>query len=251
MQQVFDINKFKPWKGILRFPISLARIDNAQSAKMYFEDYIPHFSKKVLKPTLWIHFSYCDMLYMYDDRPATFLKDKYMTDTIKHYKWAYNYIHKSLHKSWDNVLNYYIPDAFTFTGRSNHYFNYAWDISSDINRLYSLYAEDQIFAWYINDDCNRSWKEIIKSQIFFFLEEYFITYLILTKNILLHNNYIGMPEWILVWYPWKPNKWLIYLMQQDFFKLWKSSNVYEMNRYDLTDKKLYDFSKIDLDTYDL
>ena len=42
METFYDINKFKPGKWILRFPISFARIDNAQTAKMYFEGYIPH-----------------------------------------------------------------------------------------------------------------------------------------------------------------------------------------------------------------
>lgn len=95
MNEFFDINKFKPGKGILRFPISLVRIDNAQSAKMYFEDYIPHFTpSKVLTPTLGANFCYGDWLYMRDNTEAYKLKESYSISICRHQNTCLSYIWK-------------------------------------------------------------------------------------------------------------------------------------------------------------
>jgi hypothetical protein len=75
-------------------------------------------------------------------------------------------------------------------------------------------------------------------------------YYIAHMPVLLRNEYVHNHERVLQCYPGKPLKHQIYIMQQDFFKLGTSTNVYQMSWYDLTEKKLYDFSKIDLDTYE-
>lgn len=84
----------------------------------------------------------------------------------------------------------------------------------------------------------------------FFLEEHLVVYYLAHKKILLRNDYVPQYDWVLLCYPGgKPLKHFIYIMQQDFFKLGTSTNVYQMCEYDLTEKKLYDFSAIDLETY--
>jgi hypothetical protein len=94
-QPVFDINKFKPGKGILWFPISLARIENAQSAQMYFEEYIPHLTPaKIVTPTIGVNFCYGDWLYMWDATPAMDLKKRYSVAISKHQNGCKKYIWK-------------------------------------------------------------------------------------------------------------------------------------------------------------
>lgn len=76
-----------------------------------------------------------------------------------------------------------------------------------------------------------------------------MVYFIAHMQVKLRNEYVPHHERVLQCYPGKPLKHQIYIMQQDFFKLGTSTNVYQMSRYDLTEKKLYDFSTIDLETY--
>ena len=44
---------------------------------------------------------------------------------------------------------------------------------------------------------------------------------------------------------------LLYLFQQNFFKLNNPTNDYQAAFYDLEEKKLYDFNRVDLETIDL
>jgi len=67
--------------------------------------------------------------------------------------------------------------------------------------------------------------------------------------MLLRNNYIhGHEKWILWCYPGKPLKSQIYLIQTNLFGFNNKKNKFETCFYDLEGKKLYDFSRIDLDT---
>jgi len=252
--EFFDINKFKSGKWILWFPISLARIDNAQSAKMYFEEYIPYITPaKILTPTIWANFCYGDWLYMRDDKSASILKQKYTKDICKHENESNKYIRKpQIHLGKTSKdASFYVPQAFNFNTRSSLYFWYRWDFASDLNSLYKIYQQDILFQQYLLDDCKFFWKEVSYNQIMFFLEEHLMMYFIIKQRIVLENKYVPNHDWVLVAYPGKLPRHMIYIMQKDFFRLWQCNNVYEENRYDLTEKKLYDFSKIDLDTYTL
>ncbi len=76
-------------------PISLARIDNAQTPKMYFEDYIPHITpSKVTTPTIGANICYGDWLYMRDTREAAGLKKVYSKQICQHQQACNKYIWK-------------------------------------------------------------------------------------------------------------------------------------------------------------
>jgi hypothetical protein len=250
--QFFDINKFKPGKGILWLPISLARIDNAQSAKAYFEDYIPHITPaKILTPTIWANFCYSDWLYMRDQKSASTLKYKYTKDICKHENECSKYIWKPqvhLGKTHKDV-SFYVPQAFSFSTRSSLYFWYRWDFASDLATLYKIYQQDDLFQKYLIQDCIDFNKEPTETQILFFLEEHLMMYFIAKRRIELENKYVPNHDRVLLSYPWKPPKHMVYLMQQDFFTLSNERNVYAQCRYDLADKKLYDLTKINIDTH--
>lgn len=67
----------------------------------------------------------------------------------------------------------------------------------------------------------------------------------------MENEFIhGKEKWTLVCYPGKPLKAQVYIHQKNFFKLEAPDNYYQDCWYNLEEKKLYDFSKIDLDMYD-
>ncbi len=73
-------------------------------------------------------------------------------------------------------------------------------------------------------------------------------YLIMKKKIKLANDYIQNKEkWILICYPGKAPKGLIYLVQKNPLKLAKVQE-YE-GQYDLETKKFVDFERVDLKNY--
>lgn len=75
-------------------------------------------------------------------------------------------------------------------------------------------------------------------------------YLLSKGKVGLPNEYIqGREKWILWCYPGKPLKGQVYVYQQDPLNLSNAKNIYENCAYDLEAKKLIDFTRIDLDTY--
>jgi len=193
------------------------------------------------------------MLYMYDDRPAGILKRKYTLDMCKHQNACESYIWKPqihLGKTPKNA-SYYVAQAFSFDTWSSLYFAYKGDFSSDLMKLYKIYQEDNIFQMLLEKDCNTFGKELTENQIFFFLEEHLMMYFIAKRKVELKNEYVPHHDRVLISYPGKPPRHLVYMMQKNFFNLTDEHNIYAQNRYDLTEKKLYDFTKIDLDSYEL
>ena len=252
--QFFDINKFKPGKGILRLGISFARTQNAQSAKAYFEDYIPHITPaKITTPTIGANFCYGDMLYMYDEREAGGLKRRYTTEMCVHHNECVKYIAKPqvhLGKT-PKESSYYVPQAFKFETRASLYLAYEGDLSSDLNHIRKIYDNDPVFQKLLAEDCKTFGKDVTDNQIMFFLEEHLIMQYIAKRKIELSNENAMNHSRVLIAYPGKPPRHHVYIMQQNFFKLDDGKNPYAQNRYDLADKKLYDFQRIDLATYEL
>lgn len=249
---LYDINKFKPGKWILRFPISMARIDNAQSPKAYFEDYIPYITpSKILTATIGVNFCYGERLYMRSDEPANILKKKYTWAISKHKNESIKYIYKPHINLWKSSKDatYYVPYAFAFDTWSSLYFGSERDFGSDFGEILKIYNNDQLFQKYLKEDCDACGKEVTENQIMFFLEEHLLMYFVAKRKIQLKNDYIPGHDRVLLCYPWKPLKHQIYIMQQNFFKLSDDKNIYANSRYDLEQKKIYDMSKIDLGIY--
>ena len=77
-------------------------------------------------------------------------------------------------------------------------------------------------------------------------------YLVSKGKVRLNNEYVqDKQKWILWCYPGKPLLSEIYLFQKNFFKLSNPENVYENSYYDLIDNKLYDYTKIDLEDFEV
>jgi hypothetical protein len=244
--QFYDINKLPKEYGILVFPISIARTDNhaGQTAEECFEQ-IKHFSpNKVSEPKIGLNMIYGDFLYLHSDEKASVLKQKFMSTVLQHK----NGFQKLITKEWDR---FQIQHAFSYEVWNQLYLSYAGDFRSDFNLLKKIYLEDQEFQKYINDDAVYCGRELTEDQLNFFLEEHLMFYLISKKKVSLPNEYIqGRERWVLWCYPGVPLKAQAYVYQKNPLRLDAPENVYQNHFYDLQSKKLIDFTKIDLATYE-
>jgi hypothetical protein len=237
VNKFFDINKLPPEEGILVFPISMSRISNAQSAKKCWE-YLQNFSpSKVIKPLLGLNIIYGDFLYFNSDEKASTLKNKFMSLTLSHK----NELMKIIKKN-----QFSIGKAFSFTSWNQALLEHK-DFINYLGQLKRIYKEDKVFQKYLKEDLKINQK-LDENQINFFLEETLLFYLTIKGKGNLPNGYIeGHEKWILWCYPGKPLKIQIYVLQNNFLKLKNPKNTYENSFYDLEEKKLYDFAKIDLE----
>ena len=81
----------------------------------------------------------------------------------------------------------------------------------------------------------------------FILEEVLLFYLTSKGGVRLKNEFINdKQKWVLWCYPGKALLSEIYLYKKNFFGFENPQNIYENSFYDLTSRKLYDFSKVDL-----
>lgn len=238
----FDINKFPQEKGLLVFPISMARISNRQNAENCLSDILTINSTKISKPTLGVNFVYGDFLYLYSDEKASELKNKYMHEIINHK----NATQKILDK---NSKDLQIQHAFNFLTWNQLYLG-AKDFTFYLRELKKVYQEDEKFQKYVQDDCATFQKEISDNQINFFLEESLMFYFISHGKIILSNNYIeNNQKWVLNCYPGKPMKSIVYVGKLNPFKLDWPENPYQDAFYDLESKQLIRYNDVDLETY--
>lgn len=241
--QFFDINKLPAKEGILLFPISMSRISNSQNAKSCFE-FMKIFSpNKIVKPMVGLNFIYGDFLYLYSDEKASELKNKFMSLIIPHKNEFLSILKKN------PML---IQKGFSFTTWNQLYLE-SKDFVRLLSELKQIYSKDKEFQKYILEDLKKIGKKNLnENQLNFFLEENLMFYLILKGQVRLSNDFVqGHEKWILYCYPGKPLKSQIYLYQKNFFSLTNRKNKFEDCFYDLEEKKLYDFNKIDLKTLQL
>lgn len=239
----FDINQLPPKEGILVFPISMSRISNSQNAKNCW-DYIKIFSpNKITKPLVGLNFIYGDYLYFNSDDKASSLKNKFMPLILSHKNEFLKIVAKN---------QFYIEQAFSFN-TWNQILLECKNYISLLGELKKYYNSDKKFQKYLLDDLKNSNKtKLDYNQINFFLEETLLFYLIIKGRVSLINYYVnGHEKWILWCYPGKPLKSQIYLIQNDIFGFDNKKNKFQNSFYDLEEKLLYDFNKIDLETLNL
>ncbi len=249
--ELHDINKLPSEEGILRFPISMARISNAQDANNCF-DYIDHINpKKISAPKVWLNFCYWDFLYLYSKEKAIELKRKFSQLIVNHKNACKKIIQKPHFLDWDTKKPiFFIEKSFAFDVWNKLYIDYDYDIFEILMRLKKIYQEDLLFQKYIKEDLEFGHKkDLSDNQLMFFLEEHLIMYLISKWKIKLYNEYVPNYKRTLICYPWPMLKQHIYLLQKNFFKLENKNNKYENCRYNLEGKKIYDAMKIDLEKY--
>ena len=83
------------------------------------------------------------------------------------------------------------------------------------------------------------------------LEEILTDYLVVKGESNLPNSYTqGKEEWILNCYHGKPHRSYVYLLQNNLMSIDNPKNIYQNAWYDLSVKKLYEFERLDIDTFD-
>ena len=219
----------------------MSRISNSQNAKNCWQ-YIKIFSpKKITKPTVGLNFIYGDYLYFNSNEPAAKLKNKFIELTHNHKNAFLRVLSKN---------PFYVKQSFSFI-TWNQTLLECKDFINLFGKLKKFYQKDKKFQKYMKEDLKSTGKRILnKNQLNFFLEETLLFYLLAKGKVVLRNDYIqGHEKWILWCYPGKPLKSQIYLSQINLFKFHNKKNKFENSFYDLEEKKLYDFSRVDLDTY--
>lgn len=237
--QLFDINKMPQKEGLLVFGISMSRIGNAQSAKKCFE-YMEHFIPKIFYPRVGLIFLYGDFLYLYSDEKASSLKNKFQT-LIHSHKNEFIKILKKHPTLIPSSISYLTWNQLIL--ESKEFFEY-------FGELQKIYKKDKKLQEYVKRDIGK--ENPNENQINFILEEILIFYLIAKGKVRLYNDYVqDKQKWILQCYPGKPLASETYLFQNNFFKFKNPDNLYENSFYDLEEKKLYDYTKIDLDNFNV
>jgi hypothetical protein len=124
------------------------------------------------------------------------------------------------------------------------------DFIKKYQKTFDLVESNPIFKKYLEEDSDYYNRDCDKNQIGFFIEEIFIFYLISKMQVKFQNQFTQNREnWTLVAYPRKPLKSLVYFYQKNIFGLNNTGNVYENSFYDLESKKLYDFDRLNLETW--
>lgn len=238
----FDINKLPPEKGILLFGLSMNRLLNRQDAQHCLED-IRHFSpSKVSKPLIGLNFIYSDFLYLYSNKLASELKNSFMYQVVIHRNSMQNLLQKNhLELQIQHAFNYMVWNQL-YVGTNN--FTYLFE------KIKKIYETDAKFQQYVAEDSEVFGKDTEIDQINFILEECLMFYLLSKNEVKLPNEFIeNNQKWILFCYPGNPMKSVIYLYQLNPFKLNWSENPYQNAHYNLEEKKLIEFDRVDLDTY--
>jgi hypothetical protein len=239
-QELFDINKFHPTWGMLIFPISMSRIDTGQAPSEY-EKFLKEFTSKVQTPKIGIHFFYTEGLYMNFEEKAYETKNAFIQKMVNHK----NGVKKFLKK---NHLEFQIEKAFTFQSWFQMCLS-SNDFLSLLRDTNDLYKNDEKFRMLLAKDSERVGRVLDEKQIQFFLEEFAFSYLAMYSKFEIANPYVeGKEEWDLVCYPGKPLISQIYYVQKNIRKFEKKEKFY-IGHYDLSEKKYYDFLKIDVDSF--
>lgn len=242
--EFFDINKLPAEKGLLLFLLSMNKLANRQNAENCFAD-IRHISPfKVSKPLIGLNFIYSDFLYLYSNKPAPELKNSFMNDIIGHRNGMQKLIEK-------NNIEFQIQHAFNYMVWNQLYVG-TKDFKDLLAKLKKIYDVDANFQKYMEEDCNVFGREMKENQVNFFLEEALMCYLLSHNQVKLPNEYVeNNQKWILLCYHGRPIKSIIYLFQLNPFKLDWSDNPYQNAWYDLEEKKLIEFDRVDLENYNV
>lgn len=238
--EFFDINKFPKDPGITYVGLSIPLLNNKQSPKNCYEMDL-HIIDKIQVSNVGVVVAYTDNLYLYSDEKARDLK-------IKHQKLIEE--HK---KGWQNLINknkFIVPSAFTFITWSQLLLDCP-NFSTYLDKFHKIYKKDKKLQEYVYQDIERAGREVNEYTIGYMLEEILLDYLVVKGKVRLQNEYTkDKQKWILNIYHGKPHSSHVYLHQQNFFELENKENIYENSWYDALNKKLYDYERLDIETFD-
>lgn len=235
-EKFFDINRFPQLEGILLFGISMNRIGNVQSASKCFE-YMEYFIPKIIKPVVGLNVVYSDSLYLYTD--ASDLASKEKNEPLMH---AHKYAFLNLLEKHPQ----YIHPSFSFSSWAQMLLE-TKEFFGLFGELKKVYKNDELFQKLVHKDIENK-GEITENEENFILEEILMFYLASKGKVRFKNDFINdKQKWVLWCYPGKPLLSEIYLYKKNFFDFSNPQNIYENSFYDLTDKKLYDYTKISIE----
>ncbi len=240
INEFYDINKFPKEPGIVFFGISMPLLNNVQSPEKCSEmdEYL---ISKIQVSNVGVQVVYTDNLYLYSAEKAVDLKLKYQKLIEEHKSAWLNLIRKDI---------YIIPSAFTFMSWGQLLLDCP-KFSSYLVAFKKMYEQDALFQKYVADDIRGADREVNDLTVSYILEEILLGYLVMKGQVRLQNDYTKDKEqWILNCYQGKPHRSYIYLLQRNFFNLQNPKNTYENSWYDGLNKKLYEFDRLDIETFD-
>ncbi len=217
------------------FGISMNKIGNIQSAEKCFQ-YMQDLIHKIIKPAVGLNFVYADSLYLNSKEEAHALKRK--NEPLMH---AHKYAFLNLLDKHPT----YIQPSFSFSSWSQMILE-AKDFFNLLGGLKKIYSSDLAFQRLLQEDAKNK-GDASELEINFILEEILMFYLVSKGAVRLRNDFIhDKQKWVLWCYPGEPLLSETYLYQKNLFGLSNPQNIYESSYYDLTTKKLHDFTKIEL-----
>ena len=236
----YDINRFpKDW-GLIVLPISMSKIISTQSAESCIAaltDMLP----KIAINRVGAHFVYSEGLYMNLERDAFISKNNFAHAAVGHKRAVQKLLIANRQKfQIENAVSY--ESWFQMYLSHKAFFN-AYKTVRD------LYDSDKQFQFWVGEDAKENGRELTEEQLSFYLEEHTFHYLLMNRQLELHNDFVnGKEKWVLNCYPGSALKGEIYLVQQDPLDINKDTNPYK-GTYDLVEKKFIDYLKVDLETF--
>ncbi|MDQ5901698.1 MAG: hypothetical protein QG580_413 [Patescibacteria group bacterium] len=238
----FDISKLPKGWGMIVFPISMSRILKDQSADKVFDHLRMFQPDKINENKVGITLLYSDGLYEWK-KDEEYISRKNSLAFINNHRNAY------LNQISKNSFEFQIKDAFDFISWNQISIS-TNDFMDKYNKCLSLAKEDEKFLDLIKEDCKDFNRDFDENQMNFFLEEIIVFYLITKMKVVFNNVYTeNREEWALLAYPGKPLKSMVYFFQKNILGLNNTGNKYENSWYDLSEKKLIEFDRVDLETY--
>lgn len=238
--EFYDINKFPKESGIFYLGLSIPLLNNVQNPRELYKMDL-EIIEKLRSSNTGVHIVYTDNLYLYSDEPAMKLKLKHQKMIEDHKKGWLKLIKKNINL---------IPKAFNFITWSQLLLN-CEDFSYYFDKFKDIYKKDKDLQRYVREDIERAGREVTEYTIGYILEEILLDYLLTKGRVTIKNDYTqNKHKWILNCYHGKPHSSHVYLHQKNFFRLENKENLYEDSWYDLKNKKLYNFMKINLKTFE-
>lgn len=238
--EFFDLNQFPREPGIVYFCLSIPLLHNVQSPQRCYETDLDLIDK-IQVSNVGAQVVYTDNLYLYSSEPARDLK-------LKHQKLIEG--HK---QAWLKLIKknkFIVPRGFTFMTWGQLLLDCP-NFSTYLLEFQRIYERDGKLQEYVAMDIQGTGRAVDEFTIGYMLEEILLDYLVMKGQVRLHNDYTEDKErWILNVYHGKPHRSHIYLHQQNYFKFNNAANAYENSWYDALSKKLYDYLRLDIDTFD-
>ncbi len=241
VNEFYDFNKHPSGYGIEILNISMSLLSTKQTPKKCVELDRKHVKRKFNEKKVGGLVLYTDGLYLNSSEESAKLHYRHRQLIEEHKQGFMNHLKK------DPTL---IPNAYSFISWDQHILNCS-KFSSYLAKVRELYKKDRCFKKLVEHDIKAAGREVSRYTIEFILEEILADYAATKGLVELPNEFVqGRQEWVLNIYPGKPIRSQVYLYQLDPLKLGRTSNVYGNCWYDWQQCVLYDFERLDIETFD-